>query len=60
MSMLVDAIEAEYDNPEASEALIAAIVHRYTISRSHLAMLLDALRGLIEILQSEEHRVDHV
>ena len=57
--MLVEAIENEDANHDASKAMIEAIATRYTMKKSHLAMLLDALRSFVSILQSEEHRVDH-
>lgn len=59
MSMLVEAIENEVHQPDAAEAMISAIADRYRMKKAHVSMLVEAFRGLVTILQSEEHRVDH-
>jgi len=38
---------------------VQALIERYGISRAHMDMLLTSMAGFVDLLQSEEHRVDH-
>ena len=59
MDMLLTAVAERDHASSVYVGTVEAIQTRYGISRAHMTMLLEAIEGLVALLQSEDHRVDH-